>query len=143
MIIGITGPYCSGKDTVAEYLAGMSFRHISLSDMIRNELRGKGKTPTRAALIKKGNEYTTAIANLGEQEVRVIITETYRDPSLAGHPSFSSKTMEGFRPYIKDSLLRHELELEEEFGEEDEEEGHPEKDRFYHLVEEESEPSED
>ena len=91
-------------------------------------------------LMKKGNIYTTAIANLGEQEVKVIITETYQHPSLAGHPSFSPKAMEGFRPYIKDSLIRHELEVEEEFGEEGEEEDNLEKHKFYHLVEEEAEP---
>lgn len=59
MIIGITGPYCSGKDTAAEYLQTKSFRHISLSDMIRDEIRKEGKKPTREALIKKGNELRT------------------------------------------------------------------------------------
>jgi dCMP deaminase len=55
MIIGITGFYCSGKDTVAEYLLKKGFTHFSLSDVIRDELRKEGKEITRDALVAKGN----------------------------------------------------------------------------------------
>ena len=55
MIIGLTGSYCSGKDTVANYLVGeMGFSHISLSDIIRDELQNLGIKPTRENLINNG-----------------------------------------------------------------------------------------
>lgn len=56
MIIGITGSYCSGKDTVAEYLVKKhNFIHYSLSDILREELKRKDKKLTRDNLIKIGN----------------------------------------------------------------------------------------
>jgi dCMP deaminase len=55
MIIGITGKYCSGKDVIADYLGTKSFKHISLSDMIRDMLRAEGKKCTRENLIKYAN----------------------------------------------------------------------------------------
>jgi len=39
MIIGITGNYCSGKDTAAEILKRMNFFHTSFSDILREELK--------------------------------------------------------------------------------------------------------
>ena len=56
MIIGITGMYCSGKDTVAEYLVTKGFTHFSLSDLIREELGRRGIEVTRDNLIKVANE---------------------------------------------------------------------------------------
>lgn len=56
MIIGIVGGYCSGKDTVADYLMTKGFNHISLSDIIRDEARRRGIEITRDNLIRLGNE---------------------------------------------------------------------------------------
>jgi dCMP deaminase len=57
MIIGLTGMYCSGKDSVAEYLANKyGFIHSSLSDRIRDELERRGEDVTRDSLIKTANE---------------------------------------------------------------------------------------
>jgi dephospho-CoA kinase len=57
MIIGITGWFAGGKDTVAEYLVGKKgFQMYSLSDIIRDHLRAEGKEFTRENLQKKGNE---------------------------------------------------------------------------------------
>jgi len=56
MIIGVTGFFCSGKDTLAEYLVKKSFYHISLSDMIREEIRRRGEEVTLQATIDVGNE---------------------------------------------------------------------------------------
>jgi len=40
MIIGLTGSYCSGKDTVAEYISKKhGYIHYSLSDVIREMMR--------------------------------------------------------------------------------------------------------
>jgi len=56
MILGITGSYASGKDTVAEILKEKGFIHYSLSDILREELTKKKKEITRENLINLGNE---------------------------------------------------------------------------------------
>jgi len=56
MIIGVTGNYASGKDTVAEILQELGFKHISFSDMIRHEVSRRGEEITRDKLIEVGNE---------------------------------------------------------------------------------------
>lgn len=60
MIIGLTGSFCSGKDTVAEYLQKeKGFIHYSLSDVIRDEIRKRGREVTRDELVKTGIELRT------------------------------------------------------------------------------------
>lgn len=56
MIIGITGSYGAGKDTVAELLQKMNFTHVSFSDYLREELKHRNKKLSRDALISLGNE---------------------------------------------------------------------------------------
>ena len=56
MLIGLTGLYCAGKDTAAEYFVKKGFLHISLSDILREELTKRGKPITRESLIAFGNE---------------------------------------------------------------------------------------
>lgn len=56
MIIGVTGYFCAGKDTFAEYLVRKSFQHISLSDMIREEIAKRGQQVSIPLLTKTGNE---------------------------------------------------------------------------------------
>lgn len=74
-----------------------------------------------ARLISLGNEYMAAVNSLGaNNEVKVIIREVYQHPNLAGHPSFPLRDKEGFRPYVKESLLRNRLEDEELADEVDE-----------------------
>lgn len=75
-----------------------------------------------AKLINGGNRYTAAITSSGDGEVKVIITEVFQHPSQVGRPSFPAKGYDGFRSYVKDSMLKYEL---------DEEEGV--EDRDYHL----------
>ncbi len=56
MIIGLTGSYCSGKDTVADYIVGKSgFLHFSLSDEIRLIMKEQNIEPTRENLIVLGS----------------------------------------------------------------------------------------
>ncbi len=64
-------------------------------------------------LITGGNRYQAAIAGVRQDGCRVIIKETYQHPSQAGRPSFPLRAADSFRPYIKDSLLKYELEDEE------------------------------
>jgi dCMP deaminase len=54
--IGVTGLLSSGKDSFAEYLKSKGFEHISLSDMIRDELRRRNLPLTRDYLQRVGNE---------------------------------------------------------------------------------------
>ena len=72
-----------------------------------------------AKLIAGGNRYTAAITSLADHEVKVIIKEIFQHPSQAGRPSFPAKGPADFRPDIKDSILKYELEDEEAFDETD------------------------
>ena len=65
-------------------------------------------------LIDGGNRYAAAIATLARDNVRIIIKETYQDPSQAGKLSFPATTGEAFRPYIKEGLVRNDADDEEE-----------------------------
>jgi dCMP deaminase len=56
MIIGVTGFFCSGKDSMAEILQTKGFAHVSLSDIIREELAARGKAVTIPNLTAVGNE---------------------------------------------------------------------------------------
>ena len=59
MIIGLTGENCAGKGTVADYLKKKGFYYLSLSDVIREELKVEGKEITRDSLVEKGNKMRT------------------------------------------------------------------------------------
>ncbi|MFC1722568.1 deaminase [Nanoarchaeota archaeon] len=69
MIIGVTGMYCSGKDTVAEFLMEKGFEHISLSDFLREEEKRRGIAVTRDNHIRIGNELRSEYGHsvLGER----------------------------------------------------------------------------
>jgi dCMP deaminase len=56
MIVGITGFFCSGKDTIAELLRAKGFDHVSLSDIIREELKSRRQPVTIPNLTAVGNE---------------------------------------------------------------------------------------
>ncbi len=56
MIIGVTGAYASGKDTVADMLQKMNFYHISLSDIIRDEMKLQKIKLTRENMIRVGTK---------------------------------------------------------------------------------------
>jgi len=70
-------------------------------------------------LMEGGNQYAAAIATLSQDDVRVIIKETFQHPSQAGKPSFPPTTGEAFRPYTKEGLVRRDAEEEESFDEEE------------------------
>ena len=54
-IIGLTGTNGSGKSAAAEFFMSHGYAYLSLSDLIREELRGKNLEVTRDNLIKTGN----------------------------------------------------------------------------------------
>ncbi len=53
--IGLTGPLASGKGEVSKYLKSKGFKYISLSDMVREELRKRDLEETRDNLMMIGN----------------------------------------------------------------------------------------
>jgi len=57
-------------------------------------------------LMRGGNKYDSAILNVEENKVQVIIKEVYQHPSQVGRPSFLVKATEHMRTHIKESLLR-------------------------------------
>jgi tetratricopeptide (TPR) repeat protein len=75
-------------------------------------------------LIAEGNKYTAGVTSLGDSDVRIIIRETYQDPANYGKVSFpTAAKVSDMRPYTKGTLVREEIDLEEELelDEEDEE----------------------
>jgi hypothetical protein len=70
-------------------------------------------------LMGGGNRYTAAIVGVGERGGKVMIKEAFQHPSQAGRPSFPARAADGFRPYVKDSMLKYEREDDEEGFEED------------------------
>lgn len=72
-------------------------------------------------LIEGGNKYAAAIAGLRDTSVRVIIKETFQHPSQVGRLSFpAGKAGETIRAYTRESLVRADLEDEEEAADESE-----------------------
>ncbi len=70
-------------------------------------------------LMEGGNRYTAAIARISEDKGKVMIKEIYQHPSQAGRPSFPARVTDDFRPYVKNTVLRYELEDDEEGFEEE------------------------
>ena len=70
-------------------------------------------------LMQGGNRYTAAIVGVGEKGGKVMIKEVFQHPSQAGRPSFPARAADGFRPYVKDSMMKYEREDDEEGLEEE------------------------
>jgi tetratricopeptide (TPR) repeat protein len=70
-------------------------------------------------LMEGGNKYSAAIARLAEDRGKVMIKEVYQHPSQAGRPSFPARVTDDFRPYVRGSMLRYDLEEDEESMEEE------------------------
>lgn len=65
--------------------------------------------------IETGNKYAAGISDLGDGAVRVIIREIFQSPANLGRVSFPApRTGETVRAYFKDTLLRHDLEEEDD-----------------------------
>ena len=56
MILGLTGPNCAGKTTVAEILKQRGFTAWSLSDSVRDEAKRRGLGNDRDTLIQVANQ---------------------------------------------------------------------------------------
>jgi tetratricopeptide (TPR) repeat protein len=74
-------------------------------------------------LIAEGNKYSAGVTSLGDKDVRIIIREVYQDPRNYGKVSFpTAAKVSDLRPYTKGTLVREEMELEEELELDDEDE---------------------
>jgi len=71
-------------------------------------------------LIKQGNKYDAAVLSAGQDRISVIIRETFRHPGLQGVCSFPTTSSNERRGYVRDTLLRYDIESDpEEEAEED------------------------
>jgi len=74
-------------------------------------------------LIADGNKYTAGVTSIGERDVRIIVRETYQDPANYGKVSFpTAAKVSDLRPYTKGTLIREEMDLEEDLELDDEDE---------------------
>lgn len=120
----------AAKNVLAKMSAGDTvFLRINGKTLIAENTRGEylGVVEPKLSLrlinlMSGGNKYSAAITSLADNQVRIIIRETYQHPSQIGKVSFPSKGADGFRPYIKESVIKYELEEEDEEGMEEEEE---------------------
>ena len=72
-------------------------------------------------LIADGNKYAAGVTSIGERDVRIIIRETYQDPANYGKVSFpTAAKVSDLRPYTKGTLIREEMDLEDELELDDE-----------------------
>lgn len=142
----------AGADVLAPMAAGDQLTlHVDGSIIVVRDLRDQqiGQLEPKITLrllplITSGNEYAAAITSIDDHLVRVIIRETYQHPENSGKVSFpTSAGAEGVRPYTRDSVLRYELEEEDDdFGEEGEfglEEGMTEESEGGEMFEDEAE----
>jgi hypothetical protein len=73
-------------------------------------------------LIAEGNKYAAGVTSLGDKDVRIIIREVYQDPRNYGKVSFpTAAKASDLRPYTKGTLVREEMDLEEELELDEEE----------------------
>lgn len=81
-------------------------------------------------LIADGNKYAAGVTSLGDKDVRIIIREIFQDPRNYGKVSFpTAAKFTDLRPYTKGTLVREEMDLEEDLEEDEEDEGIEDLDR--------------
>ncbi len=72
-------------------------------------------------LMADGNKYAAGVTSLGDEDVRIIIRETYQDSSNYGKVSFpTAAKVSDLRPYTKGTLIREDSDLEEDLEFDDE-----------------------
>ncbi|HEY8172896.1 MAG TPA: tetratricopeptide repeat protein [Dehalococcoidia bacterium] len=72
-------------------------------------------------LIEGGNKYAAAVAGIGPDSVRVIMKETFQHPTQVGRLSFpAGKAGEVVRAYTKESLVRADLDDDDDSADETE-----------------------
>ena len=87
--IGLTGPLASGKGEVSKYLKSKGFNYISLSDMVREELRKRELEETRENLMMVGN-------SLRKEEGAGVLGKRVRE-KIKAEPSELNWVIDGIR----------------------------------------------
>ena len=81
-------------------------------------------------LIAEGNKYQAGVTSLGDKDVRIIIREIFQDPRNYGKVSFpTAAKLTDLRPYTRGTLVREEMDLEEDLEDDEEDEGIEDLDR--------------
>ena len=74
-------------------------------------------------LLADGNKYAAGVTSLGDKDVRIILREIFQDPANYGKVSFPTAAKStDLRPYTKGTLVREEMELEEDLEDDEEDE---------------------
>jgi tetratricopeptide (TPR) repeat protein len=74
-------------------------------------------------LMADGNKYAAGVTSIGDKDVRLIVRETYQDPRNYGKVSFpTAAKVSDLRPYTKGTLIREEVDLEDELELDDDDE---------------------
>src|SRR3954468_12179099 len=74
-------------------------------------------------LIADGNKYHAGVTSLGDKDVRITIREIFQDPADYGKVSFPTAAKStDLRPYTKGTLVREEMELEDDLEDDEEDE---------------------
>lgn len=110
MIIGISGMPAGGKDTVAEYLEGKGFKHISLSQILREILTERGLEINMENLTRVGNSLKNEFSESYLAELalkRINIKEDYLISSIRqpGEIDFL-RQQEGFKMVFVDADIK-------------------------------------
>jgi hypothetical protein len=135
----------TGKTTVtqlADVVAADALARITAGDPVTLEVHGNvvraqgpagellGKLEPKIGqrvinLMKMGNQYTAAVTSADDQSVRIIIREAHRAPSMGDRPSFPTASVDSFRAYTRDTVIRYDVD-EEDDDSYDEAEAEPE-----------------
>jgi len=70
-------------------------------------------------LMKQGNRYSAAVTGVDDHSLRLIIRETYHDPSMGDRPSFPATAAEAFRAYTRETVIRYDLDDDDDDGMDD------------------------
>jgi len=106
LILGITGTYSAGKDTLANYLVKTKgFTHHSLSDIIRDVAKERGVEQTRDNWIKIGNDLRSQFG-VGELSKRLVKKIKANDEHKVVVTSIRNPgEIEAFREVTKDFYM--------------------------------------
>jgi len=72
-------------------------------------------------LMADGNKYAAGVTSLGDKDVRIILREIFQDPANYGKVSFPTAAKStDLRPYTKGTLVREEMDLEDDLEDDEE-----------------------
>ncbi|HEU0237221.1 MAG TPA: tetratricopeptide repeat protein [Candidatus Limnocylindrales bacterium] len=100
-----------------------SGRLIAISNGVRIGIVEPRVAARLLKLLADGNKYAAGVTSLGDKDVRIIIREIFQDPRNYGKVSFPTAAKStDLRPYTKGTLVREEMELEEDLEDDEEDE---------------------